>query len=148
MTLHTEIRTRLTAAMKNQNDIERSVMRLILSEVSRLKPESQDFLDNDIKKIVKKLIQSNEETLELMPVGSNNRNRLIDENHILGSLVPVVISAQEIKDLLDDDTRSEIINSKKDGQAIGVCIKFLKKYNLEFNGEDVKTIVQEIRMSS
>ncbi len=148
MSLHTEVRTRLTTAMKTQNDVERSVMRLILSEVSRMKPISKDFLDDDIKKVVKKLIQANEETLEKMKVGSDNRNRLIDENHILSSLIPVPISRQEILDRLFTSSTpaiNEIKRSERDGQAIGVCIKFLKSQNLEFNSDDVKSVVQELR---
>lgn len=153
MSLLSDIRSQLVSAMKSKNETEKNIFRVVLGEVATLQGRTgKEPIDDDIKKIVKKLIQSNEETIGNLTSEyyRDMKKELIKENEILLSVVPptIKLSCQEIKNrimLAGAPIFNEIKECKSDGQAIGACIKYLKSYNWEADSKDVGSVVKELR---
>jgi uncharacterized protein YqeY len=141
MSLKELIKSKLTEAMKNNLECEKSILRVVLGEVSTLEGRNGSVTDEEIQKIIRKLCQSIGETAGLT-LNETSKNVLLNEISYLEQFLPKVMSKEEI---LNAISHLDLKSCKSEGQATGMAIKELKKNNLTFSGEDVSTIVKELR---
>lgn len=121
---------------KNPNVVSRDIFKLVYSEAQR----ANKFDDQYLISVIKKLIESNNETLSY---GENEK--LISENEELKQVLPKSLSRSEImSELL---TIKEKIVAANEGQSIGISVKHLKSTGFDFNNNEVREVVNEIRRS-
>lgn len=137
--LMTTMKSDLITSMKEKNEVKKNILRVVLGEVSTLESRSEEKLtEEQISKVIRKIIQANEETLRY---GASEK--LESENKILNSLLPKTLCVSEIRQELVGIP--EIKEAKSEGQAVGIAIKYLKGKQLTVLGEDVKSVVLELR---
>lgn len=121
---------------KNPNVVSRDIFKLVYSEAQR----ANKFDDQYLISVIKKLIESNNETLSY---GENEK--LISENEELKQVLPRSLSRSEIMaELL---TIKEKVVAANEGQSIGISVKHLKSTGFDFNNNEVREVVNEIRRS-
>ena len=136
MSLREKIETDYKSALKAKDKNKISTYRLILSGIkdldinNRSKAEKKDTNDEDIKKLLKKMIKQRSESIEMYK--KNNRKDLQEEEE----KEIEVISQYLPKQLSDEDTRklcSEIINSTGASSIkdMGKVMSELKKNNAD-----------------
>lgn len=140
MTLYENLRSQLTTSIKEQNNIRKGILRVVLGDISTLEA-NRSVTEDDIKKIIKKLIIGNTETLKFLKQEDSRYSVLVEENHILNSFLPQLMTKNQIKDTLKEIDFSSV---KSEGQAVGIAIKYLKSNSLEFDSKDVILVVKEI----
>lgn len=144
MSLIDEIKQRIVQAMKNKNEIERDILKLVKGEVQTLETRQNKTLnDEQVSSIVRKLMESNEETIA-NHTDPSVIEKLKQENEILDSLLPVVMTQEEIFQKLDPISEA-IKSADKEGQAIGMAMKALKSSEMPVLGNDVKEVVLKMR---
>ena len=115
-------------SLKLKDKIKISTYRLILSGIKELDitnrsgPQKKDTDDNDIKKMLKKMIKQRAESIEVYQ--KNNRNDLLQiekqEQEILSSYLPKQMSEEETKKICSDLINSTKASSIKDmGKVMG-----------------------------
>jgi uncharacterized protein len=90
MSLQEQIKKDLVAAMKAKDDEKKSALRVIMGEFSR--QAQKDINDEDVIKIIKKLVKSEREVLE--KTGPAQSNRFIE---VAESYLPQLANEEEIK---------------------------------------------------
>lgn len=139
-----EINTRIKVALKSGNTLEKEILRVALGEIQTIEHRvSKTLPDDEAMAIVRKLIKSNEETLE-HTADAEKKKQLVDEVAILTSLLPKSLSVDEIVALLAP-VSDAIRAAGNDGQATGVAMKSLKASGASVNGKDVSEAVKRIR---
>ena len=150
MSLRDKIETDYKNALKSKDKNKISTYRLILSGIkdldinNRSGPDKKETDENDIKKLLKKMIKQRSESIEVYK--KSNRNDLLEieqgEVNVLSEYLP--------KQLGDDETRklcSEIIektgaSSIKDmGKVMG---ELKKKYSDDIDFSKAGSILREI----
>ena len=112
-----------------------SILSVVIGEVQTLqfrKGHASDVTDEEVIKIIKKLIEDNQEMID------RGKDELIKENKILASLLPQMVSKDEIRTALADLQRPE-----GEGQARGLAIKYLKSKGIFADSKDVIEVVAE-----
>ena len=140
----TKLKSDLKDAMKSGDSVKKDILRVIIAEVNHLEMTPQyaakSLPDEQIYKIINKLVQSNNETL---PNSNPERTAILSrENEILNSYLPKQLSVQEIKEILVNFVDLKL--AKSEGQAIGLAVKYFKEQGHFVDGKDVKTVVSEI----
>ena len=135
MTVIEKVKNLIIEGMKVKSPTVR-ILRVVLGEFQRGMKEPSD---ENCYKIIKKLIESNE---ELLKIGS--RIELATENEILKSLLPQEITIDEIYKELSKVV-VQIQESKSDGQAIGIAMKCLKETGLLIDSKKVSEIVLKLK---
>jgi len=139
-----QIRLQIKEAMRAKRDLERDILRTALGELQTAEARAGKALtDDEAGKILKKLIKSNQETIDVSP-DPNTKARLTDENRILDALLPKSLSIPEIVAILQS-VAADIKAAKSDGQATGVAMKKLKSEGAAVDGKDVAEAVKQIR---
>jgi len=88
-------------AMKEKDDIAKSILSVLYSEaLSIAKKEMRDVTDSDIIKSAKLLIKRNKQTLDLIK-DNDNIVKLISENEILETYLPVQMTEEEVHKAVD-----------------------------------------------
>jgi uncharacterized protein YqeY len=90
MSLQEQIKKDLAAAMKAKDDEKKSVLRVIMGEFGR--QAQKDINDDDVIKIIKKLVKSEKEVLEKS--GADHPNRFIQ---VAESYLPQLATEEDIK---------------------------------------------------
>lgn len=149
MSMLETLKARLTAARKAGQTLEMGTLQVILGDASTIEARSgKKATDDEIEKIVRKLVVGNTETIELLKQKGMADNpdvaRRTTENLFLTSLLPKSMSVDEIKAALADVAEA-IKSAKNDGQATGVAMKHIKSKNLKVQGEDVAAAVRILR---
>ena len=141
MTIRDNIDLDYKNSLKLKDKIKISTYRLILSGIKELDitnrsgPQKKNTDDNDIKKMLKKMIKQRAESIEVYQ--KNNRDDLLQiekqEQEILSSYLPKQMTEEETKKIC-----SEIINSTKASSIkdMGKVMGELKKNysdNLDFS---------------
>ena len=140
MTLREKIQTNYKSSLKSKNKMEISTYRLILSSIkdldiaNRSATEKKLIDDEDVKKLLKKMIKQRTESIDIY--AKNNRKDLLEveqkEFNLLSSFLPQQLNEEETKKIC-----VEIIN-KMDATSIkdmGMVMNELKKQhpdNLDF----------------
>lgn len=136
--LEQKIRDSLNLAIKARKEVEKTILRVVLGESDKLNSGKQTT-DEQLVKIIRKIIESNNECL-----ASRENNVLKEENLILETLLPKSLNKEEIQNYLSE-VLDKILTCKNEGQAIGLSVKFLKDKSLFADGNLVKEVVLSLR---
>ena len=141
MSLKDKIDTDYKNVLKSKDKIQISTYRLILSGIkdldisNRSGPNKKNTDDEDIKKLLKKMIKQRSESIDIYK--KNNRRDLLEveekESEILLSYLPKQLSEEETKKICSELVSSLGANSIKDmGKVMG---ELKKNYsdNLDFS---------------
>ena len=140
MSLKEKIETHYNNSLKSKDRLQISTYRLILSSIkdldiaNRSGPEKKDTDDNDIKKLLKKMIKQRTESIEIYT--KNDRKDLLEieqkEFDLISSFLPKQLSEDETKKICVDIIAKSGAESIKDmGKVMG---ELKKQYpdNLDF----------------
>jgi uncharacterized protein YqeY len=149
MSLLETLHTKLTEARKARNKLQMDALQVILGDASMIDARTgKKATDEEIDKIIRKLVVGNTETLDLLKEKGMTSNpdyaRRTEENAYLATLLPRSMSVDEIKSALAE-VADTIKGAKNDGQATGVAMKHLKSKNLKVQGDDVSAAVKQLR---
>ena len=128
MSLKLSIETEYKNALKSKDKTKISTYRLILSSIKDLEianrsgPNKKDTDDEDIKKLLKKMVKQRAESIEIYK--KNNRTDLLEveqsEYDILSSFLPKQLSDEDTKKICEDTIKKMGATSIKDmGKVIG-----------------------------
>ena len=136
MSLKQTIENEYKNALKSKDKNKISTYRLILSSikdldiVNRSGPNKKETDDEDIKKLLKKMVKQRAESIDIYK--KNNRTDLLEveqnEYHILTSFLPKQLSEEETKKICADTISKIGANSIKD---MGKVMGELKKTNAD-----------------
>lgn len=141
MSLKDKIETNYKNSLKSKDKAAISTYRLILSSikdidiVNRSGPNKKETNDEDIKKLLKKMIKQRVESIDIYK--KNNRQDLLEvekkEYEILSSFLPKQLSEEETKNICNDLVKKLNATSIKDmGKVMGVLKKEYSD-NLDFS---------------
>ena len=128
MSLRETIETEYKNALKSKDKSKISTYRLILSSIkdldiaNRSGPKKKDTDDEDIKKLLKKMVKQRAESIEIYK--KNNRNDLLEveqnEYNILSSFLPKQLNEEDTKKICEQIISKLNANSIKDmGKVMG-----------------------------
>ena len=128
MPLKETIETEYKNALKSKDRTKISTYRLIISSIkdldilNRSGPNKKQIDDEDIKKLLKKMVKQRAESIEIYK--KNNRNDLLDveqnEYDILTSFLPKQLGDEETKKICEEIISKLRANSIKDmGKVMG-----------------------------
>ena len=140
MTLKETIETNYKTSLKSKNKMEISTYRLILSSIkdldilNRSGADKKEIDDNDVKKLLKKMIKQRVESIEIYT--KNDRKDLLDieqnEFDLLSSFLPQQLNEEDTKKICIDIISKLGASSIKDmGKVMGE-LKKLYPDNLDF----------------
>ena len=140
MTLKEKIETNYKNSLKSKDKMKISTYRLILSSIkdldiaNRSGPDKKDTDDNDIKKLLKKMIKQRAESIDIYE--KNNRKDLLEveqkEFDLISTFLPQQLSEDETKKICIETISKLGAESIKDmGKVMG---ELKKQYpdNLDF----------------
>ena len=136
MSLKETIETEYKNALKSKDKIKISTYRLILSSIkdldiiNRSGPNKKETDDEDIKKLLKKMMKQRAESIDIYK--KNNRSDLLDieqnEFNILSSFLPKQLNEEDTKKICEKIISKLGANSIKD---MGKVMGELKKQNAD-----------------
>ena len=140
MPLKEKIETNYKNSLKSKNKIEISTYRLILSSIkdldiaNRSGPNKKETDDEDIKKLLKKMIKQRTESIEIYT--KNNRQDLLEveqgEFNLLSSFLPKQFNEEETKKICSETITKLNASTIKDmGRVMGE-LKKQHPDNLDF----------------
>jgi len=140
MSLKNEIQTNYKNSLKSKDKMKISTYRLVLSSIkdldiaNRSGPNKKETDDDDIKKLLKKMIKQRVESIEIYK--QNDRKDLLEieqkEYDLLSNFLPKQLSEEETKKICTETVRKLGASSIKDmGKVMG---ELKKQYpdNLDF----------------
>jgi len=150
MSLRDKIEIDYKNSLKSKDKAKISTYRLILSGikdldiVNRSGPNKKDTNDEDIKKLLKKMIKQRSESIEMYK--KNNRNDLFEieekEVEVLSGYLPKQLSEEETKKICNDVVKKVGASSIKDmGKVMG---EMKKNYSDSIDFSKAGTIIKEI----
>ena len=132
MSLKEKIETNYNNSMKSKDKVQISTYRLILSSIKDLDiakrsgPNKKETDDEDIKKLLKKMIKQRDESIEIYK--KNNRQDLLvveqKEHEIISAFLPKQLGEEETKNICNEIIKKLNASSIKD---IGKVMGALKK---------------------
>ena len=128
MSLKVTIETEYKNALKSKDKVKISTYRLILSSIkdldilNRSGPNKKETDDEDIKKLLKKMMKQRAESIDIYK--KNNRSDLLEieqnEFNILSSFLPKQLSEEDTKKICEEIISKLSANSIKDmGKVMG-----------------------------
>ena len=150
MLLKAKIENDYKNALKSKDKNKISTYRLILSGIkdldiaNRSGPNKKDTDDEDIKKLLKKMIKQRSESIEIYK--KNNRSDLLEveenENKILSEYLPKQLSENEVTKICQDVIKKIGANSVKDmGKIMG---ELKKKHSDEIDFALAGRLIKQI----
>ena len=150
MSLKEEIESNYKESLKAKDKIQISTYRLILSSIkdleiaNRSRAEKKETDDEDIKKLLKKMIKQRTESIEIYK--KNNRNDLLEveqkEHEIISIFLPKQLGDDETKEICKEIVESIGASSIKDmGKVMG---ELKKKHSDEIDFSKAGSIIKEI----
>lgn len=144
MSLKAELKKRVLQAMRDKNELEKDLLRVLLGDLELAETRTGNELsEKDEQQIVRRMVKSNQETAALTQDPADVE-KLKQELAILEALLPKTLSVAETIAALEpvaDDLRT----AGNDGQATGLAMKHLKPQGLQVDGKDVAAAVKQIR---
>ena len=132
MSLKEKIETNYNNSVKSKNKSEISTYRLVLSSIkdlsiaNRSEPNKKEIDDEDIKKVLKKMIKQRVESIEIYE--KNNRKDLLEieqkEHKLLSDFLPRQLNEEETKKICEKSIIKLSATSIKD---MGKVMSELKK---------------------
>ena len=150
MPLKETIETEYKNALKAKDKTKISTYRLILSSIkdldisNRSGPNKKETDDNDIKKLLKKMVKQRTESIEVYKKGNRKDLLEIEENEvaILSDYLPKQLDDQETKKICEDVIQKLGATSIKDMGKIMVELK--KNYDDTLDFSKTGAILKEI----
>ena len=140
-----EIKTRMTQAMRERDEVVRNVLGLAAGEIQTAEARANRSLrEDEAIAVVRKLLKSNEETLALAGADDTRAAGLRREIEVLSALLPRSLSVEQIAESLSP-VADAIRAAKSDGQAMGVAMKHLKAAGAAVEAADVQQAVKRVR---
>ena len=141
MSLKEKIETNYSNSVKSKDKVKISTYRLILSSIkdldiaNRSGPNKKETDDEDVKKLLKKMIKQRDESIEIYK--KNNREDLLlveqKEHEIISAFLPKQLSEEETKKICDEIIKKLNASSIKDmGKVMGALKKDYSD-NLDFS---------------
>ena len=141
MSLKDKIETNYKNSLKSKDKLQISTYRLILSAIkdqdiiNRSGPNKKETDDNDIKKLLKKMIKQRAESIEIY--NKSNRQDLLEveqkEHEIISSFLPKQLSEEETKNICNEMIKKLNVNTIKEmGKVMGALKKEFSD-NLDFS---------------
>jgi uncharacterized protein YqeY len=139
-----EIKARMFKAIKAGDTLEKEILRLAVGEITTeaARPGRQGN-DEEAQAILRKLIKSNDETLESVS-DAEQRAGLQREIEVLRSLLPRALGEDELVAALAVVVEA-IRAAGNDGQATGIAMKQLKANGIVADGKLVGVVVKRLR---
>ena len=141
MSLKDKIETNYKNSLKSKDKLQISTYRLILSAikdqdiVNRSGPNKKETDDNDIKKLLKKMIKQRAESIEIYKKG--NRQDLLEveqkEHEIISSFLPKQLSEEETKSICNEMIKKLNAGTIKEMGKIMRALKEEYSDNLDFS---------------
>ena len=153
MSLKDKIETNYKNSLKSKNKLQISTYRLILSAikdqdiVNRSGPNKKETDDDDIKKLLKKMIKQRTESIEIYKKG--NRQDLLEveqkEHEIISSFLPKQLSEEETKSICNEMIKKLNAGTIKEMGKIMGALKEEYSDNLDFSkaGSYLKEILNK-----
>ena len=150
MSLKQTIENEYKNALKSKDKNKISTYRLILSSikdldiVNRSGPNKKETDDEDVKKLLKKMVKQRAESIDIYK--KNNRADLLEveqnEYDVLTSFLPKQLSEEETKKICEDVITKIGANSLKDmGKVMG---ELKKKYADEIDFSKAGSLIKEL----
>jgi len=132
-----KIKTGRMLAMKNKDNIAKSLYDTILGEIELKESRGQIQSDDSITKIVLKMIES----CELMAKHGNTNAAI--EVDLCKALLPQMMSKQDILEIINADSEfvSKIINTANRMKLMGELKVLLAKSGKQYNGKDASEVL-------
>ena len=132
MSLKEKIEINYNNSLKSKHKVEISTYRLILSSIkdlyiaNRSGPNKKETDDEDIKKLLKKMIKQRDESIEIYK--TNNRQDLLEveqkEHDIISAFLPKQLGEEETKNICNEIIKKLNASSIKDmGKVMGALKK-------------------------
>lgn len=138
-----KLKSRLKDAMKNKQEVEKSILRVALGDIeTQASRQHGKISEEQVHAVLRKLVDNNLEAISTMP---DRRASLTEENAVLETFLPKLWSKEKIYSFLATAGLLDIVEAKSAGQAVGNAIKSLKKIEADVAGKDVKEVVEQIR---
>ena len=153
MSLKDKIETNYKNSLKSRDKLQISTYRLILSAikdqdiVNRSGPNKKETDDDDIKKLLKKMIKQRAESIEIYKKG--NRQDLLEveqkEHEIISSFLPKQLSEEETKSICNEMIKKLNAGTIKEMGKIMRALKEEYSDNLDFSkaGSYLKEILNK-----
>ena len=153
MSLKDKIETNYKNSLKSKDKLQISTYRLILSAikdqdiVNRSGPNKKETDDDDIKKLLKKMIKQRAESIEVYKKG--NRQDLLEveqkEHEIISSFLPKQLSEEETKSICNEMIKKLNVGTIKEMGKIMRALKEEYSDNLDFSkaGSYLKEILNK-----
>ena len=144
MALVDQIKARMFQAMKAGNNVEKEILRVAMGEITTdaARPGRKGD-DDEAQAILKKLVKSNEESLQASQ-DEAQKATLRAEIEVLNGFLPKSLGVDEIVAALAPVAEA-VKSAGNDGQATGVAMKHLKSLGAVVNGKDVSAAVRNLR---
>tara|TARA_B100000287_G_scaffold279902_1_gene263765 strand:+ start:113 stop:571 length:459 start_codon:yes stop_codon:yes gene_type:complete len=150
MSLRDKIETDYKTSLKSKDKNKISTYRLILSGIkdldinNRSGPDKKETDDNDIKKLIKKMIKQRSESIEIYK--KNNRNDLLEieqgEVDVLSEYLPKQLSEEETKKICSEIIEKTGATSIKDmGKIMG---ELRKSYSETIDFSKAGSLIKEL----
>jgi uncharacterized protein YqeY len=147
--LESKIKEEITTAIKEGFQIKRNLLRTVVGETQRLPGIPRDQIDSDNRyvKVMKKIVETNTETLSLLQEGDLKVPVLASEIEILNNLLPAEITSDDVLSFIQGNASclDQVVHAKSNGQAVGIVIKAMKSSGKTVSGETVSKIIQRLR---
>ena len=150
MPLKETIETEYKNALKAKDKSKISTYRLILSSIkdlditNRSGPNKKETDDEDIKKLLKKMVKQRAESIEIYK--KNNRTDLLEveqnEHDILTSFLPKQLSEEETKKICEQIISKTEASSVKDMGKVMGALK--KEYSDEIDFAKAGSLIKEL----
>jgi len=153
MSLKDKIETNYKNSLKSKDKLQISTYRLILSAIkdqdiiNRSGPNKKETDDDDIKKLLKKMIKQRAESIEIYKKG--NRQDLLEveqkEHEIISSFLPKQLSEEETKSICNEMIKKLNAGTIKEMGKIMGALKEEYSDNLDFSkaGSYLKEILNK-----
>jgi hypothetical protein len=132
MNLQKQIKSDLTDAIKTKDEDKKDTLRVILGEFGRL--HKKELSDDEVVKILKKLIKSEKEMLEKKGAESDSTFIRVIENYL-----PKMATQEEIAKWIEQHVDFSEFKNKM--QAMGVI---MKHFGATADGNAVKKLLQNM----
>ena len=132
MNLQKQIKSDLTVAMKTKDEEKKDTLRVVLGEFGRL--DKKELSDDEVVKILKKLIKSEKEMLEKKGDATDSSFISIIENYL-----PKMATEAEIANWIEQNIDFSEFKNKM--QAMGLI---MKHFGATADGNAVKKILQRM----
>ena len=134
-----KLKTDILMATRTRNALASALLKVVLGEC-----QSKNKFDDDfIVSYCRKMIQSNLETI----AHGGDQVKLTRENELLRMYLPPSLSEEELQ-IHADKLQIQILDTKSEGQAIGVLSKYLKSIGCNASGDLIKKVVSKIRAAT